>query len=91
MTKTFSYTPTNVCSRHFEITLDGDTIVGVQIIGGCSGNTQGVSRLCQGRNIDEVISLLDGIRCPGSRTGMTSCPDQLAAALKQIKTQERGI
>ena len=91
MTKTYSYTPQNVCSRHFEITLDGNRIVTIRIVGGCAGNTQGVCRLCQGRTIEEVISLLDGIRCPGSRTGMTSCPDQLAQALKQIQTQERGL
>ena len=51
------------------------------VIGGCTGNTQGVARLAEGRNIDEVIALLKGIQCRGG----TSCPDQLARALEEIK------
>lgn len=80
----YTYEPSGVCSSKFIIEIDeaSNKIVSVQIIGGCPGNTQGVSRLCEGRDIDEVISLLDGIMC-GSRG--TSCPDQLAKALKQIK------
>ena len=57
----------------------------VQIIGGCPGNTLGVSKLCLGRSVDEVISLLEGVRC-GMRS--TSCPDQLAKALKKLKEVE---
>ncbi|HBB05028.1 MAG TPA: hypothetical protein DCZ41_00265, partial [Firmicutes bacterium] len=48
-------------------------------------NTQGVNRLCEGRDCDEVIARLEGIRCPGSQNGMTSCPNELATALKEIK------
>jgi uncharacterized protein (TIGR03905 family) len=66
-------------------TVGGDTIVKVETLEGCQGNRQGVARLCEGRKIDEVITLLEGIKCHGSRTGETSCPDQLAKALKSIK------
>ncbi|MCR5692552.1 MAG: TIGR03905 family TSCPD domain-containing protein [Bacilli bacterium] len=83
--KTVHYQPTDVCAREMIITVDGDTIVKIETIGGCQGNRQGVARLCEGRKIDEVISLLEGIKCHGSRTGETSCPDQLAKALKSLK------
>ena len=56
-------------------------VTNVQFVGGCTGNTQGVARLAEGRNIDEVIALLKGIQCRGG----TSCPDQLARALEEIK------
>lgn len=52
----------------------------VEIIGGCPGNTVGVSRLCAGKSIEEVIELLSGINCRGRGT---SCPDQLAKALEK--------
>lgn len=81
MTQQFHYVPQGVCSREMIITMNGETIEHVQIIGGCAGNTQGVSRLAEGRNIDEVIGLIEGIKCRGN----TSCPDQLAKALKAIK------
>lgn len=54
----------------------------VKFIGGCSGNTQGVSRLAQGRPVEEVVKLLGGIRCGAKKT---SCPDQLARALTQAQ------
>lgn len=73
------YTPKGVCSRQMEIELDGDKIASVKIVGGCSGNTQGVSRLLVGMTVSEAISRLEGIRC-GFKP--TSCPDQLACALK---------
>lgn len=87
MEKTFHYNPQNVCSHEMIITYDGDTIVKVQTIGGCPGNTQGVDKLVEGKKIDEVIAMLSGIKCPGSKTRMTSCPDQLALALKALKAQ----
>lgn len=69
-----------VCSQSIDFELDGNTIKKVEFVGGCSGNTQGVARLVQGMNIDEAIRKLEGIKC-GPRS--TSCPDQLAKALKQ--------
>jgi uncharacterized protein (TIGR03905 family) len=86
--KTFHYQPTDVCAREMIITVDGDTIVSVETLGGCQGNRQGVARLCAGRKVDEVISILEGIECRGSRTGKTSCPDQLAKALKALKEEK---
>lgn len=78
----YNYTPQGVCSSKFIIEVEGDIIKSVQIIDGCPGNTLGVCKLVQGRKIDEVISLLEGIDCRGRGT---SCPDQLAKALKEIK------
>ena len=78
------FAPQNVCSREMEIEYEGDTITSVRIVGGCQGNTQGVARLLVGMKIEEAIKRLDGIECRGSRTGSTSCPDQIAKALKTI-------
>ena len=64
--------------------LDGDTVKSVKFNGGCNGNTQGVAALVKGMNVDEAISRLKGIDCGGRGT---SCPDQLAKALEQMKTQ----
>ena len=63
---------------------EGDVIKSVRIEGGCRGNIQGVAKLCEGRKIDDVIGLLEGIQCQGG----TSCPDQLAKALREIKEGE---
>ena len=78
------YTPEGVCSRHIHIELDGDTVKSVSFTGGCPGNTQGVARLAEGRKVQDVISCLSGILC---RDKTTSCPDQLARALKEALTQ----
>ena len=83
--KSISYTPQGVCSRRIDIDLEGDMIVRVKFSGGCAGNTQGVARLLEGLNIDEAIDKLEGIRC-GFKS--TSCPDQVAQALKQIKNKD---
>ena len=77
-----SYTPKGVCSRQINIEVNGDTIESVQFVGGCNGNTQGISSLVKGMKVDEVIARLEGINCNGRGT---SCPDQLAKALKSIK------
>lgn len=78
----FTYTPHGVCSRQILLELDGNKVSNVRFIGGCSGNTQGVSRLAEGRPVEEVVKLLGGIRC-GMKA--TSCPDQLALALEQAR------
>ena len=77
-----SYTPKGVCSRQINIEVNGDTIESVQFVGGCNGYTQGISSLVKGMKVDEVIARLEGINCNGRGT---SCPDQLAKALKSIK------
>ena len=76
-------TPKNVCSRQIEVEHEDGIIKHVKFIGGCQGNTQGVAVLLEGRKIDEIIPLLEGIKCRGSRTGETSCPAQLAEGLKE--------
>ena len=78
--KTISYIPKGVCSRKIDIELDGDIVKSVHFTGGCNGNTQGVSALVQGMKVDEVIRRLENINCGGRGT---SCPDQLAKALKE--------
>ncbi len=80
----YSYKTRGVCSQNIIIDMDGDIVRKVEFVGGCPGNTIGVARLSEGRNIDEVIGIVDGIRC-GAKP--TSCPDQLARALKSIKEQ----
>ena len=78
----YTFTPQGVCSRQMIIEIEGDIIKSVKIVGGCAGNTVGVSRLIEGMKIDEAINRLKGIPC-GIKT--TSCPDQLAIALEKIK------
>ncbi len=68
-----------VCSQAIRFDIVDNKVTGVQFIGGCSGNTQGVSRLIEDMDVHEAISRLEGIHC-GPRP--TSCPDQLARALK---------
>ena len=72
---------TGVCSRTIEFEVENGILKDVKFNGGCLGNTQGVAKLVVGRPIDEIISILEGTIC---RSG-TSCPDQLAKALKQYK------
>ena len=61
---------------------DNGVIIHAQVIGGCNGNLQGICRLIEGRKVEDVIKTLKGIKCRGSRTGETSCPDQLALGLE---------
>ena len=82
-TKHIMYKPTGVCSQVIDVTADeNDVIQQVFFLGGCNGNLQGISKLVTGQRIDNVISRLQGIRC-GHK--LTSCPDQLAAALKELQ------
>lgn len=80
--KQYTYTTKGTCSRAIEITVNDESIIeSVKFIGGCSGNTQGVAALVKGMSVEEAISRLSGIKC-GPRP--TSCPDQLATALKEM-------
>lgn len=84
----YRYTPSDrVCSQEMIIELEGDIVKNVTIVGGCAGNTVGVSNLIQGMKIDEAIKRLKGIPC-GFRG--TSCPDQLAIALEEAKSKLIG-
>ncbi len=80
----YRYKPQGVCSMEMIINVEGDTIQSVNIVGGCPGNTVGVSNLVKGMKIEEAISKLKGIPC-GIKG--TSCPDQLAIALEKIKKE----
>ena len=77
-----TYMTKGTCSRQilFDVTEDGK-LKDVKFIGGCSGNLQAIARLVDGKDIDEVISLLKGIKCRSN----TSCGDQLATALEKYK------
>ena len=78
----FTYFTSGTCSRQIVFEVDeNNNIHGVKFIGGCSGNLQGVSKLVEGRNIDEIEKTLEGIRCRNN----TSCPDQLAKAIQAYK------
>ena len=83
--KNIEFTPRGVCARRINIALDGDIIKEVTFMGGCAGNTQGVAALVVGMTAAEAIARLEGIRC-GFKS--TSCPDQLAKALRAA-TEEK--
>ena len=74
------YDTKGVCSRQIQIELEDNVITSVKFLGGCAGNTQGVAALIRGMNVEDAIERLSGIRC-GFKP--TSCPDQLACALKK--------
>lgn len=74
-----SYRPKGVCSQLMEIEIEDGKIESVKITGGCSGNLQGISSLVRGMEIEDAIARMDGIKC-GIKA--SSCPDQLAQALK---------
>ena len=78
---TYSYKTHGTCSRRIDFDLDDDnTVHNVRFTGGCDGNTQGVAALVRGMKVEEAIARLEGIDCRGRGT---SCPDQLARALRQ--------
>jgi len=80
----FTYYPKGVCSKQYEFEIENNVIQSVQIFGGCQGNLAGISKLITGMNIDDVIAKLEGTTC-GFKP--TSCPDQIAQALKEFKAQ----
>lgn len=77
----YVFIPTGVCSRKIYLDVDGNIVKSVRFEGGCSGNTQGLAKMVEGLEINEVVKKLKGIRCGFKNT---SCPDQLAVALEQI-------
>lgn len=80
----YIYYPKGVCSVKFIFNIEGNIIKSLQIVGGCPGNTVGVAKLVQGKEIDEVIDILKGIECGNKGT---SCPDQIASALEEYKNK----
>lgn len=79
-----TYTTRGTCCRQIEIETDGDLIKSVNFIGGCAGNTAGISKLVSGMKIQDVIDRLKGTDCKGKGT---SCPDQLSKALEEIQAE----
>lgn len=83
----FTYRTHGTCSRSIYLSIDSDDcLTSVSFEGGCNGNLKGISALCLGMKVDEVISRLENIKCGMKQT---SCPDQLACALKEYK-QKKG-
>ncbi len=84
----FTYSTRGTCSRQILFDVDADNKMhNVRFIGGCSGNLQGIARLAEGKDIDELQTLLAGIRCKGN----TSCPDQLSKAIAQYKAEKTAV
>lgn len=83
----FTYDTKGTCSRTIVFDVDeNNKLHNVRFINGCSGNLQGISKLVEGKDIDEISSLLSGIRCKGS----TSCPDQLSKAIQAFKAAKNA-
>jgi len=78
------YKPKGVCSNAIEFEVENDIVTSLRFTGGCNGNLQGISSLVIGMKVDDVIQRLEGINC-GFKS--TSCPDQLATALKKYKAE----
>lgn len=77
---TITYRPKGVCSRLMRVEVEDGIIRQVEVQGGCSGNLQSISRLLVGMPVQQAIERMEGVRCGGKPT---SCPDQLAKALRQ--------
>ena len=78
----YTYKTKGVCSSTINFEVEDDVIISLQFVGGCNGNLKGISSLCVGMKVQDVIERLEGIKC-GFKS--TSCPDQLAKALKEIE------
>ena len=83
----FTYSTKGTCSRQILFDVDADNKMhNVRFIGGCGGNLQGISRLVEGKDIDEIEALLVGVRCRNN----TSCPDQLSKAITEYKATKNN-
>ena len=78
------YVTKGVCSRAIHVEIENNIITDVRFEGGCAGNTQGIANLIKGMDANDAVSRLEGIRC-GFKS--TSCPDQLAKAIRLIQEQ----
>ena len=83
---TVEYTPQGVCSRKMIVSAEDGIITEAEVIGGCSGNSQGICSLVKGMRVEDAISRLQGIKCGFKRT---SCPDQLSIAMKELLDLEK--
>ena len=82
MTMQYTYKTKGTCSQMITFDVNDNIVTNVQFFGGCNGNLKGIAKLVEGMNIDEVIARVEGVTC-GMKA--TSCPDQLAKALKAAK------
>ena len=82
----YEYKTKGTCSQKIIFDLDGDIVSDVQVVGGCNGNLKGISRLIDGMRVTEIVDKLEGIRC-GFKP--TSCPDQIAKAVKLAYEESR--
>ena len=80
----YSFKPQGVCSRNISFEVEDGIVKNVEFTGGCAGNTQGLAKLCEGRKVEELIGILEGIKCGFKNT---SCPDQLAKAFKEAEAE----
>ena len=78
----YSYKTRGTCSREIAFEIEDGKVKNVQFFGGCNGNLKGIGALVEGMDVEEVIHRIEGIRCG---TKVTSCPDQLAQALKAVQ------
>ena len=86
MSKEFSFPNKGTCSKQTNFVLNDDhTIASIEVIGGCNGNLKGIGKLVEGMDVDDVIARIEGVKC-GMKS--TSCPDQLAQALKAAKANQ---
>jgi len=83
--KEYQFKTTGVCARQIDFKLDGDIISDVKFHGGCNGNAQGIAHLLEGASAEEAVRRLEGINCQNRGT---SCPGQLAIALKDAMDGE---
>ena len=81
-----TYKPHGVCSRRITFNVEEGQLKDIVFEGGCSGNTQGISKLAEGMKAEEAVQRLEGIRCGFKNT---SCPDQLAKAIRQALEEEK--
>ena len=77
----YTYQPKGVCSRQINLEVENGIVIKLEVIGGCNGNLQGISKLVEGMKVEDVIKRLKGINCNGNGT---SCPDQIARALEEM-------
>ena len=80
----FAYRPRGVCSQLMEFEVENDKIVSLNVTGGCNGNLKGIASLVRGMPAQDVIDRLEGVRCNAKQT---SCPDQIAKALRAYLAQ----
>ena len=83
----YSFRPRGVCSQRMDFEVVDGLVRNLEVTGGCSGNLRGIARLIEGMPVDEVIQRLEGVRCGFKNT---SCPDQLAKALKAWREEAQA-